>query len=81
MSNLRSQVKDLAYNPDHTRWIAPLLLIADAGISGVVIDRVPCKPSQLHIAAHKDGDKSQHKTCLKIRIIGREKKQADEVEL
>ncbi|KAF2829527.1 Dol-P-Man:Man(5)GlcNAc(2)-PP-Dol alpha-1,3-mannosyltransferase [Ophiobolus disseminans] len=36
-----TRAKDLAYNPDHARWIIPLLLVADAALCGVVIDKVP----------------------------------------
>ncbi|KAF2645941.1 Lethal(2)neighbour of Tid protein [Massarina eburnea CBS 473.64] len=33
--------KDLATNPDHTRWMYPLFLIADAALCGVIIDKIP----------------------------------------
>ncbi|KAF2032458.1 Lethal(2)neighbour of Tid protein [Setomelanomma holmii] len=39
--SLISRAKDLAYNPDHTRWMIPLLLVVDATLCGVIIDRVP----------------------------------------
>ncbi|KAF2659164.1 glycosyltransferase family 58 protein [Lophiostoma macrostomum CBS 122681] len=32
---------DLATNPKHTRWMYPLLLIADAGLCGVIIEKIP----------------------------------------
>ncbi|KAF2728969.1 Lethal(2)neighbour of Tid protein [Polyplosphaeria fusca] len=39
--SLINQALDLARNPKHTRWISPLLLVADAGICGLVIWKVP----------------------------------------
>ncbi|KAH7130382.1 Lethal(2)neighbour of Tid protein [Dendryphion nanum] len=32
---------DFAQNPKHTKWIYPLLLVADAAICGVVIETIP----------------------------------------
>jgi len=40
--SLLTRAKDLAYNPEHTRWMTPLLLIADAALCGVVIEKIPC---------------------------------------
>lgn len=40
--SLLARAKDLALNPDHTRWITPLLLVADAALSGVIIEKIPC---------------------------------------
>jgi hypothetical protein len=40
--SLTAQIRDLAYNPDHTRWMTPLLLVAEAALCGVIIDKVPC---------------------------------------
>jgi alpha-1,3-mannosyltransferase len=34
---------DVATNPRHSRWIAPLLILADAILCGLVIWRIPCK--------------------------------------
>lgn len=39
--SLLLRAKDLAYNPAHTQWLLPLLIIADAALCGVVIDRIP----------------------------------------
>ncbi|KAF2467669.1 Lethal(2)neighbour of Tid protein, partial [Lindgomyces ingoldianus] len=39
--SLIKQCLDLAQNPKHTRWIAPLLLIADTLLSGLVIWKIP----------------------------------------
>ncbi|EUC38263.1 glycosyltransferase family 58 protein [Bipolaris zeicola 26-R-13] len=39
--SLFARAKDLALNPDHTRWITPLLLVADAALSGVIIEKIP----------------------------------------
>jgi alpha-1,3-mannosyltransferase len=40
-------VKDLATNSEHMRWMYPLLLVADAALCTVIIEKVPCKPSRL----------------------------------
>ena len=32
---------DFAYNPSHTLWLCPLLLLADAALSALIIDRIP----------------------------------------
>lgn len=45
--SLLARAKDLAYNPDHTRWMTPLLLVADAALSGVIIEKIPCSCSFL----------------------------------
>jgi len=36
-------IKDLATNPEHMRWMYPLLLVADAALCTVIIEKVPCK--------------------------------------
>jgi alpha-1,3-mannosyltransferase len=36
-------IKDLATNPEHIRWMYPLLLVADAALCTVIIEKVPCK--------------------------------------
>ncbi|KAF1831013.1 ALG3-domain-containing protein [Decorospora gaudefroyi] len=41
MSILFRRANDVLYNPKHTQWIAPLLLLADAALCGVIIDRIP----------------------------------------
>lgn len=46
MASLLAGAKDLAYNPDHTRWMIPLLLVADAALSGVIIEKIPCSSSR-----------------------------------
>ncbi|OCK83448.1 glycosyltransferase family 58 protein [Lepidopterella palustris CBS 459.81] len=38
---LIEQVLDLTRNPKHTRWLSPLLLIADAVLCGLIIWRIP----------------------------------------
>jgi alpha-1,3-mannosyltransferase len=47
--SLISKARDLAYNPEHTRWMTPLLLVADAALCSVVIEKIPC--SSLHVAS------------------------------
>jgi alpha-1,3-mannosyltransferase len=42
MSSLLSRARDLAYNPEHTRWMIPLLLVLDAALCGIIIEKVPC---------------------------------------
>ncbi|ORX92176.1 Lethal(2)neighbour of Tid protein [Clohesyomyces aquaticus] len=39
--DLINQGLDIARNPKHTRWIAPLLLIADSVLCGLVIWKIP----------------------------------------
>lgn len=39
--NLIEQSVDLAGNPKHTRWLSPLLLIADAALCGLIIWKIP----------------------------------------
>jgi alpha-1,3-mannosyltransferase len=43
--SLISRARDLALNPSHTQWLIPTLLVADAALCGVIIDKVPCKRS------------------------------------
>ena len=40
--SLFSQAYDIVYNPRNTKWIAPLLLVADAALCGLIIDKVAC---------------------------------------
>lgn len=40
--SLISRAKDLAYNPSHAQWLLPLLLVADAALCGLIIDKIPC---------------------------------------
>lgn len=40
--SLLSQAYDIAYNPRNTKWIAPLLMVADAALCGIIIDKVAC---------------------------------------
>lgn len=40
--SLLTQALDIATNPRNTKWIAPLLLVADAGLCGLIIDKVAC---------------------------------------
>lgn len=50
--SLFARAKDLALNPDHTRWITPLLLVADAALSGVIIEKIPCSLTPVyHVAS------------------------------
>ena len=37
------QAIDLASNPKHTRWLSPLLLLADAALCALVIWKIPCE--------------------------------------
>jgi alpha-1,3-mannosyltransferase len=41
--SLISRARDLAYNSEHTRWLIPTLLVVDAALCGVIIDKVACK--------------------------------------
>jgi len=41
--SLISRARDLAYNPEHTQWLIPTLLVVDAALCGVIIDKVACK--------------------------------------
>ncbi len=34
---------DLAINPKHTRWLSPLLLVADAVLCALIIWKIPCE--------------------------------------
>lgn len=40
--SLINQALDIATNSRNTKWIAPLLLVADAGLCGVIIEKVAC---------------------------------------
>ena len=46
---------DIARNPKHTRWIGPLLLVADAALCALVIWKIPCtiSPPQVLIKITK----------------------------
>lgn len=35
--------QDLAFNPKHTKWLNPLLLTADACLTFLIIQKIPCK--------------------------------------
>lgn len=37
-------LKDLATNPEHTSWMYPLLVFADAALCGLIVEKIPCKP-------------------------------------
>ena len=41
--DLRRQTIDLASNPKHTRWLSPLLLLADAVFCAFIIWKIPCE--------------------------------------
>lgn len=41
--NLIVQCLDITRNPKHTRWICPLLLLADAALCGLIIWKIPCQ--------------------------------------
>ena len=41
--HLYNQAIDLASNPKHTRWLSPLLLLADAALCALVIWKIPCE--------------------------------------
>lgn len=43
--HLYNQAIDLANNPKHTRWLSPLLLLADAALCALVIWKIPCELS------------------------------------
>ena len=36
---------ELATNPKHTRWISPLLVVAEACLCALIIWKIPCKLS------------------------------------
>ena len=40
--SLFNQACDIAFNPRNTKWIVPLLLVADAMLCGIIIDKVSC---------------------------------------
>ncbi|KAF1919529.1 Lethal(2)neighbour of Tid protein [Ampelomyces quisqualis] len=39
--SLLSQARDIATNTAHTKWLLPLLLVVDAALCGVIIEKVP----------------------------------------
>ena len=41
--DLYHQAIDLARNPKHTRWLSPLLLLADAAFCALIIWKIPCE--------------------------------------
>ena len=43
--HLYAQIVDIASNTRHTRWLSPLLLIADACLCTLVILNISCKAS------------------------------------
>jgi alpha-1,3-mannosyltransferase len=50
--SLLSRARDLAQNPDHARWMVPLLLVVDAALCGVVIEKVACTCPNPQIPNH-----------------------------
>lgn len=40
--NIVRQGLEVARDPWHTRWICPLLLLADAGLTSLVVWKIPC---------------------------------------
>ena len=51
MSDLITNVQDLAFNPKHTRWIAPLIVAGEAILCALIIWKVPCE-SQYRVATY-----------------------------
>lgn len=47
--DLYQLVADLCTNPKHTRWIAPLIILADAFLCGLIIWKIPCESSRSFI--------------------------------
>ena len=43
MMDLYNRAIDIASNPKHTRWLSPLLLVADACLCVLIIWKIPCK--------------------------------------
>ena len=41
--DLYNRAIDIAVNPKHTRWLSPVLLVADACLCVLIIWKVPCK--------------------------------------
>ena len=41
--DLYNRAIDIASNPKHTRWLSPLLLVADACLCVLIIWKIPCK--------------------------------------
>ena len=41
--DLYNRAIDIASNPKHTRWLSPLLLVADACFCVLIIWKIPCK--------------------------------------
>lgn len=41
--DLYNRAIDIAVNPKHTRWLSPLLLVADACLCVLIIWKIPCK--------------------------------------
>ena len=50
LQSLYNRGIDLVTNPKHTRWLAPLLQIADSCLCALIIWKVPCKPFREPIA-------------------------------
>lgn len=42
LTSKMTALHDLATNPQHTKWLYPLLLVADAALCGLIIEYVPC---------------------------------------
>ena len=36
-------VLHVAVDPQYSKWICPTLLLADAGLTGLIIWKIPCK--------------------------------------
>ena len=41
--DLYNRAIDIAVNPKYTRWLSPLLLVADACLCVLIIWKIPCK--------------------------------------
>lgn len=41
--DLYHQAIDLASKPKHTRWLSPVLLVADALLCALIIWKIPCE--------------------------------------
>jgi len=42
MHSLVTTLRDLLSNPKHTRWIAPLIVLGEAVLCGLIIWKVSC---------------------------------------
>lgn len=48
----------IAKDPWHTRWICPLLLLADAGLTALIVWKVPCKQKSASSSKHNSNSNS-----------------------